>query len=724
MKLFHSTAAFILQVTMILVAGVSIATAQDPLFELPPPTGDLTFDTPNNQDNIEVLARGPIHEAFATATGHEAQPTFVVPRQPPEEIRELPPELTAKDASERPYSWIPGYWFWDEERNDFIWISGVWRVEPQGRKWMPGYWVEESDGWRRVTGFWSVAGTEEFNYVQRPPLSLENGPTSPQPSDNQFWVPGVWTQQPQNEIAVSDPWAVNTFDTGIHPPVNLEYQWRPGYWNEYRDDYVWVPDHYVSTPSGCVFVTGYWDYVLPARGELYAPIFCPEPVVTYQPTCPVQTSNLLIHMFVASNQSCYWFGDYYDVAYRDRGFYPLYDYRRASHRHDPLISYYNVFYSRRGLDCRRHLDNWNRYYTSNVSLRPPRTLSLQVNLNFGRHLGASRNVRPPQSLLVKSRPARAPYSVRSNSRAIQSSKAARAQIESIQRLARQRQKLEKQIAVANRKGNRGPAKGRPERVDPVKKGPAKGLSQRVPSVPIASARTPKSGAPRRPSSPDLPRVIRSQNDSNRRNFEKARSKEVARQQANERTNRRLAEQTRERQARERRAAEQRQARTEAKQLKSFNDNLRRQAEQRDKVARQNEKAASRSAADRINEARKRQQRMMNDLVVSQRRQQQENRRANRKVPAARTPQPSPRKPTVQKSALKSTPKSTRVSQRSVRRPQAPSPATRPSSRTTSAQSRKAPSAASRPTRKQPTRTKSARAPKAKRAKKSNKRSRR
>ena len=232
--------------------------AQDQLIELPPPNGGLTFPTPGDAPPIEVLARGPIHEAFATATGLEPKLEPVVLRKPPVDIRETPPELTAADAEQRPYVWIPGYWSWDEERDDFIWVSGAWRVEPEGRKWMPGYWVEQPDGWQRVSGFWQVAQAESFNYTQRPPQSLELGPTTPAPSENHIWTPGVWVEDEQ-------------YTTGYATDL---FQWQPGCWREYREDYVWVPDHYVATPSGCVFVSGYWDYVLPARGELYAPIYC------------------------------------------------------------------------------------------------------------------------------------------------------------------------------------------------------------------------------------------------------------------------------------------------------------------------------------------------------------------------------------------------------------------------------------------------------------------
>ena len=75
---------------------------------------------PNVPRGVEVLARGPIHEAFATLTA-EAVPTKPVPRQPPAPIEEMPPE----QKPDGKVIWLGGYWAWDEDRNDFLWVSGL-----------------------------------------------------------------------------------------------------------------------------------------------------------------------------------------------------------------------------------------------------------------------------------------------------------------------------------------------------------------------------------------------------------------------------------------------------------------------------------------------------------------------------------------------------------------------------------------------------------------------
>src|SRR5437868_1379297 len=65
---------------------------------------------------VEVLTRGPVHEAFAETIAFDPQPGIVVPKAPPETIEELPP-------AERPegdnVAWISGYWGWDDDRKDF-----------------------------------------------------------------------------------------------------------------------------------------------------------------------------------------------------------------------------------------------------------------------------------------------------------------------------------------------------------------------------------------------------------------------------------------------------------------------------------------------------------------------------------------------------------------------------------------------------------------------------
>src|SRR5262249_45078856 len=143
--------------------------------------------------------------------------------------------------------WIPGYWSWNEDAQDFLWVSGVWRQVPPGRRWVPGYWTEADNGWQWVSGFWAPADREELPYQPPPPASLDTGPSAPAPNDDSSYIPGAWNYQAN------------------------QYVWQPGAWQANRPGQVWIPASYVWTPQGYIYVPGYWDYALDNRGLLFAP---------------------------------------------------------------------------------------------------------------------------------------------------------------------------------------------------------------------------------------------------------------------------------------------------------------------------------------------------------------------------------------------------------------------------------------------------------------------
>src|SRR5438132_8109150 len=184
-------------------------------------------DAADSQSGVTVEARGPVHEAFAQPYQANPTPAPVVPKQPPDPIPEQPPEQKpeAPDAL-----WIPGYWAWDADRSDFLWVSGAWRVPPSGRKWVPGYWAEVAAGRQWVPGFLAGGGVQQVNYLEDPPPdSLDYGPTTPAPDDDSFYVPGSWLHR------------------------TTRYVWCPGYWSSYRRDALWCPARYYATPRGYLY---------------------------------------------------------------------------------------------------------------------------------------------------------------------------------------------------------------------------------------------------------------------------------------------------------------------------------------------------------------------------------------------------------------------------------------------------------------------------------------
>jgi len=201
--------------------------------------------SPVPEEDVQVLTSGPIHEAFAEAVALDPEPGIVAPKAPPALIEEIPPN----QKPEGDVRWIPGYWAWDDERNEYIWVSGIWRVPPPDRQWVPGYWNLVTQGYQWIPGYWASVMAKETEYLPEPPESVEVGPSSNAPSPDYIWIPGCWL------------WHYG------------RYAWRPGYWAAVHPDWIWVPAHYNWTPRGYIFVSGYWDYTVIHRGILFAPVF-------------------------------------------------------------------------------------------------------------------------------------------------------------------------------------------------------------------------------------------------------------------------------------------------------------------------------------------------------------------------------------------------------------------------------------------------------------------
>jgi len=305
-----------------------------------------------NGEDMQVLTRGPVHEAFAEAVSLDPVEGIIIKATPPELIEELPPSHQLEGDN---ITWISGYWAWDDERNDFIWVSGIWRNVPPDRQWVPGYWNDIGDGQYQWTpGYWADAQVEELAYVPTaPPRSLEVGPNIPAPSAEHSWVPGNWSY------------------------VNTSYNWSPGYWVGYRPNWTWVPARYIWTRRGYIYVDGYWDYAVARRGMLFAPVYYNRPIYTtpdyyYTPAIVVALSVFADHLFIRPRHCHYYFGDYYAPRYRSSGFYASYYWHSSRGGYDPIYAYQRWDHRRdSGWESRRHRDY--EYFRDNEHARPPRT---------------------------------------------------------------------------------------------------------------------------------------------------------------------------------------------------------------------------------------------------------------------------------------------------------------------------------------------------------------
>jgi len=309
------------------------------------------------QPGVEVLARGPVHEAYASPVDAQPQSGPLVPRQPPNPVEELPPEQRPEGDH---VLWIPGYWAWDTDANNYLWVSGVWREAPPARRWLPGSWQKVGDqGWRWISGFWAPQDLDKLQYLAQPPETLEQGPAQPAPDATSTYVPGCWV------------WS------------QTSYRWRPGFWLPFQRGWVWSPAYYAWTPLGCIFIDGFWDHPLDDRGLLFAPVrFAPDLLVrgwNYRPTFVIQPDALLGSLFVRTANRHYYFGDYFEPRYRQAGFVAWVDYHPVRQLQDPNFGYYRAEFGR----DRHWEESMRSLYTGRLKgeiARPPHTLVQQTTV--------------------------------------------------------------------------------------------------------------------------------------------------------------------------------------------------------------------------------------------------------------------------------------------------------------------------------------------------------
>lgn len=302
------------------------------------------------EEQPEVQTRGPVNEAFAQPVTIEENDGLTVPKAPPADIDETPP-------AERPvgeqFTWIPGYWAWDSERNEHIWISGCWRAVPPGKYWVSGYWAKVQSGYRWVPGFWAISSEREIEYLPPPPKVTYIEPQGPENSD-MIWVPACYY------------WS------------HGRYTLREGYWLQAREDWVWVPSHYVWTPRGYIFVRGHWDYPLVRRGVLFAPVYFRGNIygghrLSYSLSIAIDLGSFEFGLFTRPGYRHYYFGDYYDDFYIGIGIFPWFECMSRHTWYDPIYMHDHWRHRRDNRDWRNHERREYERRRNDRDLRPPRT---------------------------------------------------------------------------------------------------------------------------------------------------------------------------------------------------------------------------------------------------------------------------------------------------------------------------------------------------------------
>ncbi len=198
-----------------------------------------------------------------------------------------------KKPSNGDFSWIPGYWSWDAEGKEFVWVSGIWRIAPPGRNWLPGRWQKAEDGWQWSPGYWEVADKEETEYLPATPPSKENGPPYAAPSTLASYAAGSYAYQ------------------------GGQYKWQAGFWVDYKPGWVWIPPSYRRTRAGYIYVPGYWDMPLFSRGLVYAPVKfnVVRRTIAYRPTYVIEPDFLMSALFVKKGTRTYYFGNWFAPEY-------------------------------------------------------------------------------------------------------------------------------------------------------------------------------------------------------------------------------------------------------------------------------------------------------------------------------------------------------------------------------------------------------------------------
>jgi len=226
----------------------------------------------------------------------------------------------------------------------------------------------------------SVTGT---SYLPKPPDSLETGPVGNPPTANFIWIPGTWI-----------------FKDG-------RFRWLAGQWGPCHAGWIWVPAHYIWTPAGYVFVDGFWDYDLPQRGVLFAPVLfgrgIPAAGFVFTPTVVLNGDLLTDFLFCRPQCNCYCFGDYYAANDLQAGVYPWFAFHMSRFGYDPLFACCSWkhrndagWHEKLVADYRRSRDN--------VQFRPPQTYAaLQAFANRGGAENAATLAMPLNKWAARSR---------------------------------------------------------------------------------------------------------------------------------------------------------------------------------------------------------------------------------------------------------------------------------------------------------------------------------
>jgi hypothetical protein len=146
-----------------------------------------------------------------------------------------------------------------------------------------------------------------------------------------------------------------------------------------------MPAHYVWTPRGHIFVSGYWDYPVQRRGIVFAPVYFESSYYArrgyvYSPSIVISLGVFTDHLFLRPSYSHYYFGDYYAPSYHQGGYYASFSFHSHHHGYDPFYSRQRWTH-RRDRDWERRTETSYHYRRDHEAARPPRTYAAQSRIS-------------------------------------------------------------------------------------------------------------------------------------------------------------------------------------------------------------------------------------------------------------------------------------------------------------------------------------------------------
>lgn len=261
-------------------ATTTSALARPPALE--GPVGGDDGAPPLSPPNFGTAQPAPttlIHEAIRLRS--PAGVPLRAPKAPPAPIAESPTDDRPSDLAR----WAPGYWMWDVSRDDFTWVSGIWRVPPRERFWVDGRWARDANGWSRLPGYWSP------RQAMRPSLDGFASQVAARPQADWHRL-GPPLDHPEDELGPA-PAPDAFYVAGHYAPSGDQVAWKPGFWAQSRPGYEWLPARWVRRPDDWAFRPGSWarettadGMPTPARLEPSRRTFARPPVVTLDPLPP------------------------------------------------------------------------------------------------------------------------------------------------------------------------------------------------------------------------------------------------------------------------------------------------------------------------------------------------------------------------------------------------------------------------------------------------------